>query len=347
MILEVWLLGLTSVKRQRQMKRLGMLALSIVTFSVNAASVGLKPLSEVLIYPQFELPAQVISQNESQLSAEINAKIERVLVRPGDSVKSGQLLVELDCRDYQLQLERAQAAIKEHKAQLAYSEAQRKRFGQLKAQSLASASQLEEANADVERRLAMLAGLTAQQKQAQQQVERCQIKSPYQGVVQAQLMGVGSLASVGTPLLNLVQTEGAEIQVAVPLSLAGNLQRTPARFKANVIDEISVKLLRISSAIEPQTRSVSAWYQTSVPLRIGLAGQLLIQDTTPHLPAHLLVKRGEQYGFFTRSEAQAKFIALPMAQEGRANPLPPSLHNAKLVVITEGFQRLTDGEALP
>lgn len=335
------------MNRQRRISGLGIWLFSFVSFSVNAASLGLKPLSEVLTYPQYEFPAQVISQNESQLSAEINAKIERVLVRPGESVKTGQLLIELDCRDYQLELARVQATIKEHKAQLIYSEAQRKRFVQLQTQSLASASQLEEVTADVDRRSAMLLGLSTQYKQAQQQVDRCQIKSPYQGVVQAQLMGVGSLASVGTPLLSLVQTEGAEIQVVVPLSLAGNLQRTPARFKAHVVDEISVKLLRISGAIEPQTRSVTAWYQSSVPLRIGLAGQLLIQDATPHLPAHLLVKRGEQYGFFIRRDAQAKFIALPMAQEGRSNPLPPSLHDAKLVVITEGFQRLTEGEALP
>ncbi len=323
------------------------LILSMTALQAAAVSLGLKPLQEVLVYPQFELPAQVISQNESQLSAEINAKIERVLVRPGDSVKLGQLLVELECRDYQLQLDKAQAAIKEHQAQLAYAAAQRKRFAQLQTQSLASASQLEEATADYERRLAMLSGLNAQLKQAQQQVSRCQIKSPYQGVVQAQLMGVGSLASVGTPLLKLVQTEAAEIQVAVPQSLAGNLQRLPARFKAGVIDEVSVKLLRISGAIDVQTRSVTAWYQSSVPLRIGLAGNLLVADATPHLPAHLLVKRGEQYGFFIRSDAKAQFVPLPMAQEGRANPLPPALHNAKMVVITEGFQRLTDGETLP
>lgn len=334
------------MNRLRLIGGLGLI-LSITAFSASAVSLGLKPLQEVLVYPQFELPAQVISQNESQLSAEINAKIEQVLVRPGDTVKKGQLLLTLDCRDYQWQLERAQATVKENQAQLAYAAAQRKRFAQLQTQSLASASQLEEVNADYERRLAMVSGLKVQQKQAQQQVERCQIKSPYQGVVKAQLMGVGSLASIGTPLLNLVQTESAEIQVVVPLSLAGSLQRLPARFKGGVIDEVSVKLLRISGAIDTQTRSVTAWYQSSVPLRIGLAGNLLVADATPHLPAHLLVKRGEQYGFFTRSNEQAKFIVLPNAQEGRASPLPPALHNAKMVVITEGFQRLTDGEALP
>jgi multidrug efflux pump subunit AcrA (membrane-fusion protein) len=331
---------------QRLIGGLGLI-ISMMSFSTSAAPLGLKPLQEVLIYPQFELPAQVISQNESQLSAEINAKVERILVRPGDSVNYGQLLVELDCRDYRLQLEAAQASLKENQAQLAYAAAQRKRFAQLQMQSLASASQLEEATADYERRLAMLTGLTAQQKQAQLQVERCQVKSPYRGVVQAQLMGVGSLASLGSPLLSLVQTEAAEIRVSVPLSLAGNLQRLPAVFKASGIDEVSVKLLRMSNSIDAQTRNVLAWYQSGIPLRIGLAGNLLIKDATPHLPAHLLVKRGDHYGFFIRSNEQAKFIPLPMAQEGRANPLPPALHNAKMAVITEGFQRLSDGEALP
>ncbi len=335
------------VNRLKVMTGLIVWLMSTLMVAANAASLGLKPLQEVLVYPQFELPAQVISQNESQLSAQINAKIEQVLVRPGDTVKKGQLLVVLDCRDYQWELERAKASIQEQQAQLAYAAAQRKRFTQLQAQSLASSSQLEEANADYERRLAMLSGLKVQQKQAQQQVERCQIKSPYQGVVQAQLMGLGSLASVGTPLLSLVQTESAEIQVAVPLALAGNLQRLPARFKASGIDEVSVSLLRMSGAIDAQTRNVSAWYRSSLPMRIGLAGNLMVADSTPHLPAHLLVKRGENYGFFTRTNEQAKFIPLPNAQEGRANPLPPALHNAKMVVITEGFQRLTDGEALP
>jgi len=340
------MLRLMSVKRLRLIGGLGLM-LGMMAFQAAAVSLGLKPLQEVLVYPQFELPAQVISQNESQLSAEINAKVEQIMVRPGDSVKKGQLLVVLDCRDYQWQLDRAQATVKENQAHLAYAAAQRKRFTELQTQSLASISQLEEVNADYERRLAMVSGLKVQQKQAQQQVERCQVKSPYQGVVQAQLMGVGSLASIGTPLLSLVQTELAEIQVVVPLSLAGNLQRIPARFKGGVIDEVSVKLLRISGAIDTQTRSVTAWYQASVPMRIGLAGNLLVADSTPHLPAYLLVKRGEQYGFFTRSNQQAKFVPLPNAQEGRANALPPALHNAKMVVITEGFQRLTDGEALP
>lgn len=326
---------------------IGGLMLCLVSSLAKAASLELTPLQEVLVYPQYELPAQVMSQNESQLSSEINAKIERILVRPGDKVSSGQLLVELDCRDYRLQLERAQANVKEQQAQLAYVTTQRNRYAQLQTQSLASSSQLEEVSADYERRLAVLSGLTAQQKQAQQQVERCQIKSPFKGVVQAQLMGVGSLAGVGSPLLNVIQTEAAEIRVAVPLSLAGNVQRLAAWFKATGIDEVSVKLLRVSSAIDSQTRNVLAWYASDLPLRIGLAGNLLIKDSTPHLPAHLLVKRGEYYGFFIRSHEKAQFIPLPMAQEGRSNPLPPALHHAKMAVITEGFQRLTDGESLP
>jgi RND family efflux transporter MFP subunit len=326
----------------------GLLLVSLMaTLPVNAASLGLKPLAEVVVYPQYELPAEVISQNDSQLSAEINAKIERILVRPGETVKAGQLLIELDCRDYHLQLARVQASMQENQASLDFALAQRSRFQRLQTQSLASASQLEDISADYARRLATSSDLKVQKKQAEQQIERCQIKSPFQGVVQAQLIGVGALARVGSPLLNLVQTEAAEIKVTIPLSLSGDLQQLPARFKAVGIDEVSVNLLRISAAIDTQTRSVTAWYHSAMPLRIGLAGNLIVKDSTPHLPANLLVKRGEQLGFFIRSNEHAKFIPLPMAQEGRSNILFPAMYDAKMVVITEGFQRLSNGETLP
>ena len=43
------------------------------------------------------------------LSAKVSARIERMLVEEGDSVKAGQVLVELDPKDYRAERAQAQA----------------------------------------------------------------------------------------------------------------------------------------------------------------------------------------------------------------------------------------------
>lgn len=51
--------------------------------------VSLRPLSEVIVYPEQSAPATVRSLNESRLSAEINARIEAIEVKVGEAVRRG------------------------------------------------------------------------------------------------------------------------------------------------------------------------------------------------------------------------------------------------------------------
>ena len=82
-----------------------------------AMPITTRPLAEVLIYPERSAPATVESLNDADLSAEITARIERILVRVGDEVAAGDALVELDCRDYRSRLAAQQAALRQLEAQ--------------------------------------------------------------------------------------------------------------------------------------------------------------------------------------------------------------------------------------
>ncbi|RVU84327.1 HlyD family efflux transporter periplasmic adaptor subunit [Leucothrix sargassi] len=57
-------------------------------------------------------PASIISLKDSMVSAEIAANIERIHVDVGDTVKLGDELARLDCREYDANLEQAQANVK-------------------------------------------------------------------------------------------------------------------------------------------------------------------------------------------------------------------------------------------
>ena len=76
---------------------------------------------------------------------------------------------------------------------------------------------------------------------------------------------------------------------------------------------------------------------------LGSSGVLRWRDPQPHIPAALLVRRGSDLGIFVRQGQQARFVALPRAQEGRAAPtdLPPAT-----LVVVRGQAALSDGQTL-
>jgi RND family efflux transporter MFP subunit len=324
-----------------------LLALGLFAISQTAiAALTLQPLSSVLIYPQHTYAAQVVSPNDTTISAQLNARIEKIAVRPGETIKAEQLLVSLDCQDSLSQVELLTANRTQTQASLSYAQAQVERLRSLKTKDYASVSQLELAQSEAKGLAASLSAFSVQIELAKRTVERCQIRAPYAGVVREQLAGVGALATVGMPLLNITQTSNAEIQSNLPFNLLPALQTSKLIFNTATIGDIQISLLRQSKAIDATTRNVSVWFKTEVPLAIGLTGTLTLTDPTAHVPAQLLVKRNNQLGIFIREDGKARFMPLPLAQEGRPTPVPAHWQ-AKMAVISDGHQRLNDGEILP
>lgn len=314
--------------------------------NVSIAALTLSPLSEVFVYPQHTYSAQVISPNDTTISAELSARIEQIAVRPGDIIKAGQLLIALDCRDAKSQVALFTANRLKTQASLAYTQAQVDRLRSLKSKDYAAISQVELTQSEAKGLNATLSALDVQIDQAKRNVERCRIEAPYAGIVREQLAGVGALATVGMPLMSISQTSAAEIQSNLPYMLLPALKSSALVFNTPSIGDIHISLLRQSRAIDTTTRNVSVWFKTEIPLAIGITGTLTLTDPTAHLPASLFVKRNSQLGIFIREDAKARFMPLPLAQEGRPSPVP--VHwSAKMAVITDGQQRLNDGDLLP
>ena len=81
-------------------------------------SVGVARLDTVWIQPEREAPAQVIARNESKLSAEVSGTLLRWTADVGAQVARGQVLAQIDPRDAELAVQRAQAALDATQARL-------------------------------------------------------------------------------------------------------------------------------------------------------------------------------------------------------------------------------------
>jgi RND family efflux transporter MFP subunit len=304
-----------------------------------------QPLNEVVIQLSQSFSAEVISPHHTALSSELNARINHIHPRPGDRVKSGQILVELDCRDQQLQLERLKAQQKQTQANLNLAQLQVSRLKQLQARDIANRSQLDEAQTQVEQLQAQQQLLTTEQAIAQRQIDRCQIRAPFDGVVMEQQVGLGQWVGVGTSLIKLIQTQATEIEAQVPFSWLQNTDITTrpgqlnALFRAQGIKDTPLSLLRQSPNIEPRSRSVKLWFSADDDLPIGLSGQIILTQSQPYLPANVIVQRGNDFGVFILENNQLVFRVLDQAQEGRPHPVPANWSH-DLSIITQGQQRL-------
>ena len=116
--------------------------------AAEVATVTSGPIQHSLVFS-----SRVSSVARTDLAATLTARVEKVLVREGDSVKAGQLLIALDDDDLRAQKVQAQAAIVTADARL---KSQFELAGPVASQALAqSRANMEYANADFERTKAL------------------------------------------------------------------------------------------------------------------------------------------------------------------------------------------------
>ncbi len=118
-----------------------------------------------------------------QISARISAEIIRIHVEEGDTVRKGQLLVELDRERYLAQVEQAESGVLSAKASLKKTEADYNRIKDLYDQKLTSKSELDAAEASMLLAQSDVKISSASLKQSQDYLAKTSLLAPMNGVV--------------------------------------------------------------------------------------------------------------------------------------------------------------------
>lgn len=304
----------------------------------------LKTVAEVAIHPERSAPAAVVGKNEARLSAEVAATIQALPVDAGQTVKRGEVVARLDPRDAELALERAAAAQAQAQARHAQAQAQYARAQTLREKNFYSAEALSLRETELAAAAADLRAATAQRETARRALAKHTLRAPFDAVVRGRSGQVGELAAPGTVLLTLVSNRELELAAQLQPRDAESLQAAVSPEFETAGGRHELKLLRISPALNRESRSVEArLIFTGPPPAAGSEGRLVWRDPQAHLPAELLVRRAGRYGVFVAAAGKARFHALPQAQEGRpaALDLP-----AEAQIVTQGRHALQDGMAL-
>jgi membrane fusion protein (multidrug efflux system) len=165
----------------------------------------------------------VASERRTVVASRILARINAIRVRAGDSVAAGDLLVELDDRDYKTRVAQAREAIQAAQARLDLATSEKDRYEKLFQRGVATKQRLDQAVAEYQSASADLDRIEQSLNEAETALSYTRISAPVSGLVVERLAEPGETASPGTPILRLYDPTALRVEVPVRESLAVKL----------------------------------------------------------------------------------------------------------------------------
>lgn len=324
------------------MKRLIPLLLLWPLMAAAGVPVTIARLSDLVARPEYSAPAAVVARNTPALSSEINARIESLPVRVGDAVERGAVVARLDCRLFRSRLAAAEAALDQLLAQREFAARQLERALGLQAKKGISDEFVEQRQSELRSLESQIAGQREAIRQAALDVEHCDVRTPFTAVVTARLASVGSLATPGTQLLQIVQLDDLEVSAALREQEAKDLEEADAPELIWQNRAFPLELRVLVPVVEEKSRTREARLRfTADTAPVGAAGRLQWRGARYLLPPEYVVRRGGRLGVFHVNAGKARFHPLPQALEGQ--PVAVDLPDDTRIVV-EGRHRLADGD---
>lgn len=160
----------------------------------------------------------VTAFNTVTLKSQVDGRIEKVLFKEGDTVKKGDLLVQLDSRPFAIQGQLARANRARDAATLANARLTLERNKKLLEGGVGSQQQVDDATAAVAQGVAVVASDDAAIASAALNLEYARVVAPIDGVVGLRLVDVGNLVhpSDATGLLVITQVDPIAVVFTLP-----------------------------------------------------------------------------------------------------------------------------------
>jgi RND family efflux transporter MFP subunit len=277
-----------------------------------------KPLREIAVYPERSAQAQVVSLNESRIAAELAARIVKLAVEPGQRISRGALIAQLDCRDYDLATERAEAAKAASQARAKLADLQYVRAQKLTTEGFISREALDSRAAELDSARADVAVNVAAVKTTRSAQAKCSVRAPFPAIVLERLAQEGEMASPGTALASLIDTSRIEVKAEVQAADAAGLKTASNIALVTGEGRFGLRLVRLSPALVKNSRLAEARLRfTGKAAAPGTSGSIVWASPEMHVAAALLARRQGQLGVFVASDKTTRFHPLPNAQEGR------------------------------
>lgn len=216
--------------------------------------------------------------NEASVKAKVPGEVREVLVREGEAVTAGQVLVKMDTRDYQAHLDQAKGALLAARGQLDIAAKTRDNNKALLDKGFISKTAFDNAQSQFSIAQANVESARGALDVAQKALADTVIRAPIAGLVSSRSVQPGEKVSADNRLLDIVDLSLMELEAAVP---AADIMHVALGQEVQVQVEgmprtWSGKVARINPATQAGSRSIMTYIRLDNPqhaLRAGMFGE--------------------------------------------------------------------------
>jgi RND family efflux transporter MFP subunit len=237
-------------------------------------------VQRLIVTEWYEAVGTVRPRIEARIEPQVSAQIRAVTVRPGDSVRRGQVLVTLDDRQFRSRLDQARQAAVAAEAALVQNRSEYRRIQGYFEVEAATEQQLEKAREGLTRAAAEGRRTEEMVREAEIALGYTRVQAPEDGKVLKRLAEPGDLAAPGRPLL-LLETSGSfRLEAHVREGLVKQISpgvRLSVRIDALKLETDAV-VEEIVPYADPQTRTflVKAALPSEPGIYSGMFGKLKV-----------------------------------------------------------------------
>jgi RND family efflux transporter MFP subunit len=286
----------------------------------------------------------------------ISAYVETVLVRPGARVRRGQVLATLDCSHPSAETRAVEMRARAVDAQLKAAADEAARYSTLLPGGFVAKNEAEQKNAMSTAARAEFLETKARLLKASLDVQDCVLRAPFDGEVGTRSSDPGAFVRPGTSIVSVVDraivrvvadAPEKDFAALAPSTLVGvHLLATDAH--------LSAPIARRAPRADPDSRTIHFEVDISDPTRqypvnttaiVGVGVGKPVHAT--EVPAHAAVQQGGKAKLFVVEAGIARSRTLEVLGEvGGTLFFAPSVLGEGTLVVTEGRQLLSDGDAV-
>ncbi len=232
---------------------------------------------------------------EAKLSFKVPGTIDNVRVKVGDKVSGGQVLISLDAKNYELQVQQAEAALSQVRAQLQKADADYERVRSLYENSNASKSDLDAVRAAYESSEAVQKAAEKNLELAKLQLSYTKLRAPSTGAIASVDVEVNENVSVGRPVVMLTSGSDIEVEVTIPEVLISQIKAgdkvqvsfdaLPGENYSGMVSEVGIAAVGFATTYPATVKLTNA----SPQIRSGMAAEVALNFKTPSNKDRIIV----------------------------------------------------------
>lgn len=204
-----------------------------------------------------ETTGTLVAEADVDVSAEVEAKVKKLLFKEGDQAEEGQLLVVLDDEKYRLTVEENKAEVRHAEADQELARKTLERKVQLYKEGVIPLQEYDDALATANLTKAALETALASLALAEKGLRDTQVFAPFLGLIGAKYIEEGEYIKEGEKLFNIVKVDPIRVEFYVPekyLPLVEPGETISVTVEAYPKEEFAGEVYLVNPKVKTETR---------------------------------------------------------------------------------------------